>query len=447
MLICAPSTVAAQGVEPIYRVLQFHGLGNQEIEPRTESVENGLAIVGLDQISDADIVTSEAFRKAIRNYYDSLLVYRKSETVYQGLDAHLRSEMDRIHDIEIVARAGNRVNVRIKYRWNVREFHLEGRNDRAEVLVELIPTFTNEVYDFERYGEPLVPNDSYFPDIAREFAEFNLDKAYDERDCVHNYHSPQVCVESIPLFFQFAEREGLPISVDTAYMFNAFVRGEYARTDRLYARAKGYTLPTYAGVGTEVAELVQVALGKHYGEKDVWEDNCKFNYYRPNLCPGTIEIWREFTERHGLGLSRVSARMFQAYARGNYRRGDRLFRAAKGIPEAEYTGPGLEVMALGLDPAVNLQRDCLHDPTAPNPCVVSITAFEEFAETHGLPVDRRTAAIFDAYIRHDTVRGDLLYARAKSIPLEAVGDPDYEPAEPSELIIDIVPPARPTPAP
>ena len=74
MLICAPSTVAAQGVEPIYRVLQFHGLGNQEIEPRTESVENGLAIVGLDQISDADIVTSEAFRKAIRNYYDSLLV-------------------------------------------------------------------------------------------------------------------------------------------------------------------------------------------------------------------------------------------------------------------------------------------------------------------------------------------------------------------------------------
>ena len=32
-----------------------------------------------------------------------------------------------------------------------------------------------------------------------------------------------------------------------------------------------------------------------------------------------------------------------------------------------------------------------------------------------------------------------MYARAKGIPLEAVGDPDWEPFEPPELIIDIVP--------
>ena len=446
MLTCAASTVVAQGDEPIYRVLQFHGLGSQEIEPRTEGVEDGLPIAGLDQISDADILTGQALRKAIRYYYENLPVYRKSTAVHSGTVSAVRSEIDRIHEISILARTGNLVNVGISYRWVISGFAEQGRDDRAEVLVELIPTFTNEVYDRERYGEPLVPEDSYFPDVAREFADLDLALAYDERDCVHNYHSPQVCVESIPLFFKFAEREGLPISVDTAYMFNAFVRGEYARADRLYARAKGYELPKYEGVGNEVAGLLEYARAKHLPDDAFYTDDCEYNYYFRSPCPGTIEIWREFAERHGLGLSRTSAIMFQAYAKGAYRRGDRLFRAAKGIPEADYTGPGLAVMALGLDPAFNLSRDCLHDPTAPNPCVASIAAFESFAEEHGLPVDRRTAAIFDAYIRHDTLRGDKLFARAKGIPIEAVGDPDYEPAEPSRLIIDIVP-GGPSPTP
>ncbi len=68
MLISAPSIIAAQGDEPIYRVLQFHSLGSQEIEPKAESVGNGLVIAGLDQISDAEILSSEALRKAIRDY-------------------------------------------------------------------------------------------------------------------------------------------------------------------------------------------------------------------------------------------------------------------------------------------------------------------------------------------------------------------------------------------
>ena len=96
-------------------------------------------------------------------------------------------------------------------------------------------------------------------------------------------------------------------------------------------------------------------------------------------------------------------------------------------------------MALGLDPSFDLDRACQHDPTSPNRCVTSIVELEEFAAEHGLPLDFNTARVFQAYVRHDTVRGDRLYARAKGIPLEAVGDPDYQPFEPPELIIDVVP--------
>ena len=141
----------------------------------------------------------------------------------------------------------------------------------------------------------------------------------------------------------------------------------------------------------------------------------------------------------GLGLSRFSADLFQAYADGAYRRGDRLYRVAKGIAAPDYTGPGVAVMALGLRPSFDQDRECQHDPTSPNLCVTSIVELEEFAAEHGLPLDFNTAEIFRAYVRQDVDKGDEIFARAKGIPLEAVGDPDYEPFEPPELIIDIIP--------
>ncbi len=232
------------------------------------------------------------------------------------------------------------------------------------------------------------------------------------------------------------------MSVDAAYMFQAFVRGEYGRADRLYARAMGYVLPKYEGIGTEVAALGlrdHMAGGREF-------PNCDYNYYSPNPCPGVIPLWTAFAERHGIALTRTSADMFEAYVEGAYRRGDRLYRAAKGIAEADYVGPGVAVMALGLDPSFDLDRACQHDPTSPNRCVTSIVELEEFAAQHGLPLDRNTAEIFQAYVRHQIRRGDEMYARAKGIPLEAVGDPDYQPFEPPELIIDIVP-RSPSPVP
>ena len=429
------SAQAAADGEPIFKVLQFYGLGAKEIDAKTESVDDGLALPGLDDISDADILASEALRKAIRKFHDDKGINRGKWSV-------IKAEIERIRDMRILARTGNRVNLRVDYRWRLTEWSSQGGHDSAEVLVEVIPSFSNETYDRERYGEALAVEDSYFADVAREIADLGLAAGHDDRECFHNYHSPNPCIESIPLFERFAARHGFELSVDAAYMFQAFVRGEYGRADRLYARAKGYTLPTYEGVGTEVAAL---GLRDHMNGGGEFP-NCDYNYYSPNPCAGVIRLWQDFAERHGLGLSRTSADMFEAYVEGAYRRGDRLYRAAKGIAENDYIGPGVAVMALGLDPSFDLDRECRHDPTSPNRCVTSIVELEEFAAEHGLPLDRDTAEIFQAYVRHHIRKGDEMYARAKGIPLEAVGDPDYQPFEPPELIIDIVPRRR-SPAP
>ena len=430
----APAQGAGDG-EPVYKVLQFYGLGAKQYDPKTESVADGLALPAVDDISDADILASEALRKAIRKYHDDMGINRSTWSVVKG-------EIERIRDMRIRARARNRVNIKVDYRWRLTEWTAQGGHDSAEVLVEVIPSFSNETYDRERYGEALAVEDSYFADVAREIADLGLAAGHDDRECFHNYHSPNPCIESIPLFEQFAVRHGFELSVDAAYMFQAFVRGEYGRADRLYARAKGYTLPTYEGIGTEVAAL---GLRDHMAGGNDYP-RCDYNYYSPNPCIGVIRLWQDFAERHGIGLSRTSADMFEAYVEGAYRRGDRLYRAAKGIAENDYIGPGVAVMALGLDPSFDLDRECRHDPTSPNRCVTSIVELEEFAAEHGLPPDRDTAEIFQAYVHHRVRKGDEMFARAKGIPLEAVGDPDYQPFEPPELIIDVVP-RRSSPAP
>ena len=412
---------AAGGEDAIYKVLYFHPGADIRIHGGTQDIEGGLAIESVDEISDDEIIASETLREAIGEYFDA----RAVDSNTMG-----RVELFDIEDIEILSRSGNHITLKLIYHYGV----TTGVRDEAEVLVEIIPNFTNETYYDERYGQPLVVEDSYFPDIAGEIAELGLARGYDEKACEHNYFSPNPCVESIPLFEAFAASQGLPLDLDTAWMFQAYVEGEYARGDRLYASAKGYELPQYEGIGNEVAALgLTPTLEAARGEK-----GCHYNYYSPNPCPGFIEHWREFAERHGLGLDRLSADIFEAYAEGAYRQGDRLYRVARGIPEPGYVGPGTEVMALGFKSFTGLSRRCQHNPASPNPCVISLEEFEAFAKKHDLPLDLNTADIFESYVRHDVKRGDRLFARAKGIPVEALSDPELL-EEIAPLIIDVVP--------
>ncbi len=193
--------------EAIYKVLQFHGLGNREVDPRTESVEGGLAVDVAARVSDAEILASETLRKVIREYYDSKVVRRTFWSV-------VGSEIVEFEEMAIIARQGDRAELKITYLWQ-RSVSSTG-HDRAEVLIEIIPNFSNEIYERERYGQPLVIEDSYFPDIAREIADLGLAVDRIDRRCFHNYHSPNPCIESIPLFEQFATRHGFGMSVDAA---------------------------------------------------------------------------------------------------------------------------------------------------------------------------------------------------------------------------------------
>ena len=420
--------LGAGGDEAVYKILQIYGLGSVDIDPKTQGVEGGIDLPGVDEIGDDAILDSPVLHTAIRRYF-------KGRGVVHRKNLFSISVIEEIIDAKMLARSGNRANLRIDYFWIAIDQPNVSGNDTAEVLVEIIPSFSNETYGRERYGAALTVEDSYFADIAREVAALGLKPGKDDRECQHNYHSPNPCIESIALFERFIEQHGIEKSVNAAYMFQAFVRGEYGRADRIYAHAKGYTLPKYEGIGTEIAAL---GLRDHMNGGNNYP-RCDYNYYSPNPCPGVIRLWQDFAERHGVGLSRASADMFEAYVEGNYRRGDRLYRAATGIAEADYVGPGVAVMALGLDPSFDLDRECRHDPTSPNRCVTSIVQLEEFAAEHGLPLDFNTAEMFQAYVRQDTDKGDKMYARAKDIPLEAVRDPDYVPEEPPWLIIDIIP--------
>ena len=93
----APAQGAGDG-EPVYKVLQFYGLGAKQYDPKTESVADGLALPAVDDISDADILASEALRKAIQKYHDDMGINRSTWSVVKG-------EIERIRDMRILARA------------------------------------------------------------------------------------------------------------------------------------------------------------------------------------------------------------------------------------------------------------------------------------------------------------------------------------------------------
>ena len=284
-LACALPAQGAGDGEPVYMVLQFYNLGNKEFDPKTQSVDDGVALPELDAISDDDILASDALRKAIIRYHDDKGINRSTWSIVKGL-------IEGIRDMRILGRKGNRVNIKVDYQWVLDSPNARIGGDSAEVLVEIIPSFSNEIYERDRYGKGMVIEDSYFADIAQEIADLGLDAGNDDRECVHNYHSPNPCIESVALFERFTEQHGLPMDVDAAYMFQAYVRGEYGRADRLYARAKGYKLPQYEGIGTQVAAL---GLRDHMNGGGRYPA-CDYNYYSPNPCLSVIPLWQDFAE-------------------------------------------------------------------------------------------------------------------------------------------------------
>ncbi len=168
----------------------------------------------------------------------------------------------------------------------------------------------------------------------------------------------------------------------------------------------GYPYPVYEDIAEDVLNLGLVV--------DSGRDNdCVHNYYSWNPCLKSIKFWRAFAERHGLAEDRISAKIFEAYVRRDYRLADKLYARAKGYelpPHGGYEGPGLEVLDLKLPPEDNQEQGCENNPYGANPCKGIAEAWEVFAAKHGLPRNRRGATVFQAYVNGDFVKGDRLYA-------------------------------------
>lgn len=172
-----------------------------------------------------------------------------------------------------------------------------------------------------------------------------------------------------------------------------------------------YNSSQYSDVADDVARLGLL-------DWDGTNRGCQPNYYADNPCRAVIPLWREFAARHDLEENRRSADLFEAYIRGDYRMGDRLYAKAKGyeLPRyGGYEGPGSEVADLNLFqdrrcPAC--QEQCSLNPFSDYPCVYAISLWRDFAKRNDLPLDRTSGRIFEAYAQRDFKRGDRLYTSA-----------------------------------
>ena len=169
-----------------------------------------------------------------------------------------------------------------------------------------------------------------------------------------------------------------------------------------------YEVSQYPEVANDVARLGLTTW-------DGSDRGCTPNFYAGNPCLDMLPLWRDFAARHELGENRRSADMFQAYIGRDYRKADRLYAQAKGYelpPYGGYEGPGSELADLGVVadrrcPAC--QEKCSLNPFSDYPCLHAISIWRDFAEKHGLPLDRKSGQIFEAYAQKDFARGDRLY--------------------------------------
>ncbi len=155
------------------------------------------------------------------------------------------------------------------------------------------------------------------------------------------------------------------------------------------------------------------------------DHGCVYNYYAARPCIDTVSRWREFTGLHDLPLDEESAAIFQAYRQHEKGTGDRLMARALGLPEpsgSSVFGLQAEITALDLTQYQrNAKVPCDLNPYDPHPCLEILEVFQEFAARHGLPADRRSAAMLEAYAEQDYRRADVVYALAKGLPVPAYG--------------------------
>ncbi len=259
---------------------------------------------------------------------------------------------------------------------------------------------------------------SHYDEIARDVARLGLrPEDSTQNACVNNVYAQNPCPGVVAGWYEFTKKHDLPRTAQTATMLQAYIRKDYRTADRIYAKTKGFVLPNEPEAPTGVAKEIR-RLG--VPRADALETVCSNDLLSAKPCPRAVRAWRIFAEEHGLTLNRQTADMFEAYVEGKTRLGDKLYAAAKN--QKQEAPPrnkiAAEAQGLGARQRSGLEvGGCENNYYSVNPCLEAVRAWRQFAEKHGLPLDKRSADLFQAYIEGDQVTGDKLYAAAKGISI------------------------------
>ena len=220
-------------------------------------------------------------------------------------------------------------------RWTeFSEFHGLPMNPESAAIFQAYAqndTVTGNRMMAQAKGLPDPTGESAFT-LQDQITAMNLGQYQDnpENPCDLNPFGPRPCAEILRKFEAFARQHGLAVNRSTAAMFEAYAYGNFVKADTLYAVAKGLDVPSYGYAPTGIARdmafaaLRQRPVGSEMGD-------CSQNPYAAKPCPESVEAWRTFAARYQLEDNAANARLFEAYAEGDLRKGDRLFAQAKGV--------------------------------------------------------------------------------------------------------------------
>ena len=178
-------------------------------------------------------------------------------------------------------------------------------------------------------GLPVPGGDSVFG-LQRQVARLNLGRFQrnPKNPCDLNPYGTRPCPEVFKHYRDFIAEHGLPDDQRSAAMLEAYSQGDFRRADVIYALAKGLEVPAYGYIPSGLAgEVASLNLGRYQNPRNP----CDLSPYGPRPCLEVLTLWRDFAERYALDDSAANARIFAAYAEGDYRAADQLFAQAKGV--------------------------------------------------------------------------------------------------------------------
>ena len=151
-----------------------------------------------------------------------------------------------------------------------------------------------------------------------------------EVGCDLDPYGARPCPDVLKRFNSFVARHGLPNNRRIANMFKSYAQGDFQTADAIYARSKGLPVPAYAYRASALSDEIASA-GLSDINKGAETDPCSHNPYAIRPCLDSARQWSEFAARYQLADTVENARIFQAYADGDDRKGDQLFASAKGV--------------------------------------------------------------------------------------------------------------------